>query len=496
MEFDLQPFLEALPLPVMVRSELGIMTNQLWQEHCRGELSNWELHQGKLGGIFADWEIIVAQHKPVFDNSAQQGRVKPELLTCVTHELRSPLTVVLGMTELLERQLHHHLTEQQRHYLKAIHRSGHRLAQVISTMVDVTQAETGHLKLHLTTVKILPLCQQVIQQLQQQDLPRPPRINLAIAPDVDTIVADPSRLQQMLGHLLHNACQFSAKDQVPEVELRVEAWQNWMAFSVWHRSIAKGDQRLPPGGNFSDPGLGLILTRHLARLHGGDVTFRSYSGKGNEFTLLLPSAPLSCPYRQLVLIAEVNPQQITTIADAVSQAQFFPVVARSGVEALEKARQFRPVCIFANYNLPLLGGKDIRYLLQQDSQCRSIPLKLYQQISADQVREFLPKRTEKILCIACQDWTETNSLPFRCMTVDDVEQAERFAPLWQPNLIVLGQATMLDRIYTNTYLGRVPIVVRNSPPSVPRQVKLVSCPEGELLATLQQLLGTIPPERN
>ncbi|MFN3360533.1 MAG: ATP-binding protein, partial [Pseudanabaenaceae cyanobacterium] len=415
---------------------------------------------------------------------------------------------VLAMTEILQQQLHAHLTEQQRHYLQTIHRSGHRLAQVINTMVDVTQAEMGQLKLYLTPIKVATLCQQVIQQLPQQDLPSVPPISLDIAPGIDTIVADPSRLQQMLGHLLHNACRFGGKDRLPEVGIRVEAWQDWIAFTVWDRGkgIADADQaRLfqkfqqvenPRVRHVGGTGLGLILTRHLARLHGGDVTFRSQVGKGSEFTLLLPAAPPSCPYCQLVLIAEVDSQQIATIANAVSQAQFFPVIARSGIEALEKARQFRPACIFANYDLPVLGGRDMRYLLHQDSHCRSIPLKLYHHISGDQVRAFLPSKSRKILCIACQDWGEINSLPFCCMTVDDVEQAEQLAPLWQPQLAVLGQIEMLTRVYPHSYLRSIPIVVRQGSTPTPRQGKLVACPEGELLGTVQQLLGVIPPGRS
>ncbi|PLS68952.1 MAG: hypothetical protein CV045_04900 [Cyanobacteria bacterium M5B4] len=509
MEFDFAPLLEALPLPVMVRSQLGAVTNQLWQEQQPTTSTDWDFHHEQLTGILSDWEIIIAQHKlhqalsQQQVNQAQLERMKDEFLSCITHELRSPLTVVLGMTEILERQLCHQLTDRQRHYLKTIYRSGHRLASVINTMVDVTQAESGQLKLHLTVIKIRSLCEQVIQQLHHQELPHHPTIELTIAPDLDTIVADPSRLQQMLGHLLHNACRFTPKDQVPQVGIRVEAWESWVAFTVWDRGIgiADADQSLifqkfqqlesPRTRQFDGTGLGLILTRQLARLHGGDVTFRSQLGVGSEFTLLLPPTPPSHPCRQLVLVVDTNPKQITTIVDTVTAAGFFPVIARSGLEALEKARQLRPSCIFMNYDLPILGGKEIYCLLQQDPHLKTIPVKLYHATAIDRIEisNFLPDRGHKIFCVGCADWSETHNLPFRCMTLDDMEQAELLAPLWKPAVIIVGEFPMLSAIYENGHLSQIPIVVKQLENELFNHLKLVACTDRELLATLNQLLG-------
>lgn len=508
MEFDFVPLLEALPLPVMVRSKLGTVTNQLWQKQQPTTSLEWEFHQEKLTGIFADWEIIIAQSKlqsaKDHTNQTQLERMKDDFLSCVTHELRSPLTVVLGMTELLEKQLCDQLTDRQRHYLKTIHRSGHRLASVINTMVDVTQAESGQLKLHLAHIKVSALCHQVIQQLQRLELPSHPLVELDISPSIDTIVADPTRLQQMLGHLLHNACRFTQKEQTPRVGIRVEAWEAWIAFTVWDKGIgiADEDQSLifqkfrqlesPRTRQFDGTGLGLTLTRNLARLHGGDVTFTSQFGVGSEFTILLPPQPPSPSCCPLVLIVETDPQQITTIVQAVSECGFFPVIARSGLEALEKAKQLQPSCIFINYNLPLLGGNDLRYLLQQHHPLGKIPVKLYNRISPTEVVNCLPSQEYKILCVGCRDWQEVENLPFRCLTLDDVDQAEHLIPLWKPTVVILGQPEMLSSIYENGYLKQVPIVVKELGNNLFNHLKLVSCADRQLLDTLNQLLKITP----
>ncbi len=506
MEFDFVPLLEALPLPVMVRSQLGTVTNRLWQQQQPTNSTEWELHHKKLTGILAGWEVIVAQTKssPQQINQTQLERMKDEFLSCVTHELRSPLTVVLGMTELLEKQLCDQLTDRQRHYLKTIHRSGHRLATVINTMVDVTQAESGQLKLHFAHIQIDSLCRQVIQQLQSADLPHHPQVELSIDPAVTTIVADPTRLEQMLGHLLHNACRFTKT--VPQVGIRVENWESWIAFTVWDKGIgiAPQDQALifqkfqqvenPRTRRFDGTGLGLTLTRHLARLHGGDVTFTSEVGVGSEFTILLPPEPPSRPCCPLVLIVETNPQQITTIVNAVTGRGFFPVVARSGIEALEKVKQLRPVYIFVNYDLLLLGGQDLYCLLQQHH--RSIPVKLYRQIDAATIGDCLPTKSPKILCVGCGDWQEVETLPFRCLTLDDIEQAEHLVPLWKPAVVVLGQPQMLSAIYENGHLIQLPIVVRQLDYNPFPHLQVVSCADRQLLDILNQLLGISPHHGN
>ncbi len=510
MEFDFVPLLEALPLPVMVRNQLGSVTNQLWQQQQPTTSLEWEFHQEKLTGIFADWEIIIAQNKrqssPPKDhnNQTQLERMKDQFLSCVTHELRSPLTVVLGMTELLEKQLCDQLTDRQRHYLKTIHRSGHRLAAVINTMVDVTQAESGQLKLHLARIKIDSLCHQVIQQLHRLELPSNPQVALDISPAVDTIVADPTRLQQMLGHLLHNACRFTPKDQTPQVGIRVEDWESYIAFTVWDRGIGIADedqslifqkfQQLENARTrqFDGTGLGLTLTRNLARLHGGDVTFTSQLGVGSEFTILLPPQPLSLACCQLVLIVDTDPQQINTIAKAVSDSGFFPVIARSGLEALEKAKQLQPAYIFINYDLPILGGNDLHCILQQHHPLRRIPVKLYSRISSPEVVNCLTGKEYKILCVGCGDWQEVDSLPFRCLTLDDIEQAEHLVPLWKPSVVILGQPEMLSAIYENGYLKQVPIVVKELGNNLFNHLKLVSCGDRQLLDTLNQLLKITP----
>ena len=124
---------------------------------------------------------------------------------------------------------------------------------------------------------------------------------LAIEPELEIVVADELRLRQMLVHLLANAFKFTASGG--EIGLRVSYWAGWIAFTVWDTGIGipEHQQHLifqkfqqletPLTRQFEGTGLGLVLTRALARLHGGDVSFLSQEGKGSQFTLLLAPTP-------------------------------------------------------------------------------------------------------------------------------------------------------------------------------------------------------------
>ncbi|ERT03978.1 his Kinase A domain protein [Lyngbya aestuarii BL J] len=376
---------------------------------------------------------ITEQHRVAQELAAknadlvQLNRLKDEFLACISHELKTPLTAVLGLSSLLKDQALGSLNDRQARYAKLIHQSGRHLMMVVNDILDLTRMETGQLELIPEPVQIRAICERAFQIAGQHHSnasdspsPNPPkpqeRFILDIEPSLETIVADELRLRQMLVNLLSNALKFTPDDS--QIGLQVSYWENWIGFTIWDKGIGipEDKQHLifqkfqqlesPLTRKFEGTGLGLVLTQRLARLHGGDVSFISKQDQGSQFTLLLPPSP---PQRKdwgldtrdwqpshhtgkpqgspvnpprptpeiqsrLILIVEAAPRYIFSLSEQLTNLGYRVVIARSGTEALEKARCLQPRVIFLNPLLPLLSGWDVLTLLKTNTHTHQIPV--------------------------------------------------------------------------------------------------------------------------
>jgi signal transduction histidine kinase/CheY-like chemotaxis protein len=351
--------------------------------------------------------------KSMSGDLVQLVQLKDEFLACISHELKTPLTAVLGLSSLLKDQLLGQLNERQSHYAELIYQSGRQLMKTVNNMLDLTRIETGQLELVLEPVNIRQACDRVLAALQPlkshsgDSAPEPAVesglqldgkfLSVDIEPGLEIVIADEQRLRQMLTNLLTNALKFTHPRDT--IGLRVYRWQHWIAFTVWDTGIgiAEDKQHLlfrkfqqlerPMTRQFDGAGLGLIITQRLVRLHGGDITFTSEWGKGSEFTLLLP-ADVNWPttpededpsagavgISPIVLIAEVAPQVLGDLYEQLNHLNYRTVLARTGLEALDEARRLHPSAIFINPRLPLLSGWDVLRLLRDDPATQSIPV--------------------------------------------------------------------------------------------------------------------------
>ncbi|MGA9380159.1 MAG: histidine kinase dimerization/phospho-acceptor domain-containing protein, partial [Phormidium sp.] len=162
----------------------------------------------------------------------QLNRLKDEFLACISHELKTPLTAILGLSSLLKDQVLGELNDRQARYTRLIHQSGRHLMIIVNDILDLTRMETGQLELMLAPVDIQAVCDRAYQQSRQIHLGRksadPDDLNysepetkflLSIEPRLNTLVADEMRLRQMLVHLLTNALKFT--EVTGEIGLRV-----------------------------------------------------------------------------------------------------------------------------------------------------------------------------------------------------------------------------------------------------------------------------------
>ncbi|MDJ0798186.1 MAG: hybrid sensor histidine kinase/response regulator [Calothrix sp. MO_167.B12] len=513
----------------------------------------------------------------------QLNRLKDEFLACISHELKTPLTAVLGLSRLLVDQQLGELNERQARYAGLIHQSGRHLMSVVNDILDLTRMETGQMELTLAPVNIRTVCDRAYDEANKmynqtykgRNTSNPEanshehQFTLSIEPGLQEMIADELRLRQMLVHLLSNAFKFT--EISGEIGLNVNCWEGWIAFTVWDTGIGIPEhqqhlifQKFQQLENtltrqFEGTGLGLVLTRALARLHGGDVSFLSTEGKGSRFTLLLPPSPpktgfgepeakdmaqlasdrnltrkylLDSPpgvvnYRQpvgmrevamfsatnnahvsqrLVLVVEAVARYIEDVTEKLTALGYRVVIARSGTEALEKARRLQPQVIFINPLLPLLSGWDVLTLIKSDRVIRQIPVIVTataaekEQAFANMADGFLSLPVQhhllaQLLDSFCESPADKNQeqkdapathtplrilrlihseedffnphpqLPeHRVIEVDDLEQAELLARVWQFDLILLDREianpqTYLQKLSQHRRLKNLPLVI-------------------------------------
>ena len=392
-----------------------------------GESLTWQVINVDLQGSLQGLELAIAYDITSQKNLAQElsglSRIKDEFLTCINHELKTPLTSVIGIASLLSNNTFGELNAHQNRYVKMIHQSGRQLVSIIDNIFDLAKAEAGQLELYVEMISVRDACQKSIQQVQRLVLQNPTLsrnhnleegwqldIRLDIDPSVHSIIADEARLQQMLVSLLSNAFKFSvlpselindAPSLSPKIGISVGWWEGWLAITVWDQGIGIPEekqylvfQKFQQLENvmtrrFEGAGASLLLTRHLARLHGGDITFVSQVDVGSQFTILLPTEPNNPDTKtvkvnlavdessngspngspngsRLVLIVETSTEALDRLRTMLSDLEYQSVVARTGTEALEKARRLQPCLILLSPNLPMLSGWDVLALLKGD----------------------------------------------------------------------------------------------------------------------------------
>ena len=228
----------------------------------------------------------------------RSSRHMSEFLSNMSHELRTPLTSILGFSSMLKQKIFGELNEKQQVYVQHIHRSGQYLLALINDILDLSKIEAGQLSLEKTSISIAVVCKESIELVQQQAQMRQIIIRCHLDSKLKTLWAEDIRVRQMLLNLLSNAVKFSQEGGIIEVRttekdgmLCIAVKDNGIGIaSENHHLIFKPFQQVDESlaRRRQGTGLGLALTKHLAELHGGTVTFESAINQGSCFVLKLP----------------------------------------------------------------------------------------------------------------------------------------------------------------------------------------------------------------
>jgi len=227
-------------------------------------------------------------------------RLKNMFLSNVSYEIRTPLTSVLGFAESLQLGIAGPLSSKQREYVLDIRRSSEELKNIIDAIIDLSAIDAGAMELKLEPVDVSEVLQAAASRLapaiEQRDL----TLNIEVAEDAGTFIADFKRIEQVLINLLSNAVGFSQNGGAIRMGARktagmMQLWVSDMGRGIdpdfQKRAFDRFQARHVPGGH-RGPGLGLAIVKSFVDLHEGQVSLLS---KVNQGTTVLCSFPLEGP---------------------------------------------------------------------------------------------------------------------------------------------------------------------------------------------------------
>lgn len=320
----------------------------------------------------------------------QASRAKSEFLANISHEVRTPLNALMGLTRML---MDSPLTPEQANWLQLMDNSAQSLLTLLNDILDLSRIESGKLQMEHTRFELAPELEEIVGPYAEQARGKPLTFELEVSPNLPRwVMGDPGRLRQVLGNLLSNAIKFTPKGgrvtvrasaqaaAGEERRLQIEVQDTGVGIAKRHQAtifdpFTQADASVARfhGGS----GLGLAICSKLVRLMGGEIALESELGQGSLFTVNLPlqvctaaePGPMSGP-AELMELAEAGPRYAGMV---VLLAEDHPVnelmmrqllirlgctvrIARGGAQAVAQWEQGGVDLILMDVQMPGVSG--------------------------------------------------------------------------------------------------------------------------------------------
>jgi two-component system, sensor histidine kinase len=390
-----------LPLVVLVAYDRAEVL-QPWYRHLR---TFGLLVAGMVALILAGTWLLLrmeARADAARQEAERANRAKSDFLAGMSHEMRTPMTSVIGMTDLL---LESNLTNQQRRHATLLRDAGRTLLSIIDDLLDVSKIEAG--KLELTRVSLSPsaIAEGALSVVRPSAAAKGLELHYELASDVPaSIEGDPTRLHQILLNLLSNAIKFTDRGSVVLRTTRVRgAETEQLRFEVadtgigvdlaeQHRLFQRFSQlgrntARQSGGT----GLGLAISRHLVEAMGGTIGVNSRIGAGSTFWFTLPCVETRSRVERVgtgkggpvedtgsrarILVAEDYELIQELIEAMLTDAGHEVVLAHNGIEAIAALQAGDFDLVLMDVQMPGLDGiAATRRIRAMSDRIRGIPI--------------------------------------------------------------------------------------------------------------------------
>jgi signal transduction histidine kinase len=262
-------------------SDHDLVSLRLFADHAAIAIGN--------AGLFAQERKTIAQLEEL-------DRLKSDFVATVSHELKTPLTAIIGSAKTVMRRGADMEADQHQSFMEMIERQGNRLLRLIDDVLTAARIESGLPHIRRQKIDLKKLADIIIEDLTHTKQGAGRRIQVVTAPDEPTVWGDPTSISQILLNLVENALKYSdedvtitlkelAKEAVIEVSDKGDGISKEQLKTIFDRFRQVDSSSTRSTGGF---GLGLYIVKNLVEAHRGQIEVQSDHGKGSTFTVRLP----------------------------------------------------------------------------------------------------------------------------------------------------------------------------------------------------------------
>ena len=345
----------------------------------------------------AEREVLHQSERAARAEAEKANRLKDEFLATLSHELRNPLNVILGYSEVLLRSDEARSSQFLRRAAEILKRNALAQSRLVRDLLDLSRLHIGKLSLNCEVVSLSTIIDNAVETVNDDATHKQIEIKIDAAEDLIFVNADPLRLEQVIWNLLNNAVKFTPVGGAVTIRLGSEPGRAILTVEDTGTGIepeflphvfemfrqADGSSSRPHGGM----GIGLALVKQLIGLHGGTVAAASTHGQGAKFTIELPATrekegPAEyLPHAEAGVLSHMRILIVDDSADTVDMLRrLFEMdgavvaTASGAIEALEIARQEDFDAILSDISMPRMDGFEFVRRLRELVRHKDVPV--------------------------------------------------------------------------------------------------------------------------
>jgi two-component system sensor histidine kinase BarA len=341
----------------------------------------------------------------------EANKIKDDFLASISHELRTPLTAILGYSQLLEKT---NLQIKQANHVGVIHQASTMLLALIDNILDFSKLKSESIELENVPFNLETLLDEIVD-LHQPEVDDK-GINIRVIVEIDVplnLLGDVFRIKQVINNLVRNAIKFTSEGSVSiTVSLLQDTNNSGLVFTIkdsgigmdsvdvshLFQSFSQADSSI--SRRFGGTGLGLVISKQLVDLLGGEISVNSWKGKGTEVIFSVLNIEEQSDFLEIedtsfesssilnssllsnvtILVAEDN-LFIKQLLKTILESEGATVISvENGIKAVKKCQEYSIDLVILDYHMPVLDGLEASKLIRKSFSSETLPIIL---ITAD-----------------------------------------------------------------------------------------------------------------